>query len=306
MTSAETSLGKLRMHDTNELGCWISIKLSDEAFLVSVDHIVELTRLADHSVAELPQSPPEVLGTLQLRQTLVPLVDLRVLLGFDSMKRETEAVIALLDAREQDHVNWLNELETSVREGREFSLTTDPHACKFGKWYDALMGNKQELAAFTNRNLALRSVLEAFDGPHQQIHGLAERVGGMVHAGRADEALAVIELARETVLGSMMRLFEKARSLVRELRQPLVMVVDRDGARAGFLIDGVNEIGHYTEDAFDPMPDTAASNEFTAGVFPGDERTPLHVVLSASALLARSTGARFVCDGEPEDSAQAA
>jgi hypothetical protein len=38
--------------------------------------------------------------------------------------------------REQDHRNWLAELEACVREHRPFGMARDPHQCKFGLWYD--------------------------------------------------------------------------------------------------------------------------------------------------------------------------
>ncbi len=41
----------------------------------------------------------------------------------------------LMRQREEDHRNWLNELEKSVKEKSEFRLARDPHKCAFGRWY---------------------------------------------------------------------------------------------------------------------------------------------------------------------------
>lgn len=63
---------------------------------------------------------------------MIPMIDLRKRLGMTSAAAENNQFCALMDQRRQDHVNWLNELEASTRERREFKLTTGPHKCAFG------------------------------------------------------------------------------------------------------------------------------------------------------------------------------
>ncbi|USN98244.1 MAG: chemotaxis protein CheW [Phycisphaeraceae bacterium] len=286
------------MEDRNELGCWLTLKMHEQHFMISVDHVVELTKTTGHPIAELPGSPPAIVGTMRLRDKLIPLIDLRIVLGLPSMREETKEVIELLDSRRTDHINWLNELESSVREQRAFTLTTDPHACKFGVWYDALMGDEAKLNAFTNGNLALRAVLEEFADPHAQIHQLAVEVTGLVGEGRAPDALAHIVETRETVLGSMVRLFDRAKQITAELRQPLVVVVESDGVRAGLLIDEVDAIRRLGAEAFDPVPGELEHSEYVTAVCTRDENRPLHVVLSVSSLIERLAGALRRSDRE--------
>ena len=80
--------------------------------------------------------PPEIRGVINLRGKVMQLIDLRVKLGLPSAKAEFDELIQLLHDREQDHHNWLTELEACVRERRPFKMAKDPHACKFGLWYD--------------------------------------------------------------------------------------------------------------------------------------------------------------------------
>jgi purine-binding chemotaxis protein CheW len=70
---------------------------------------------------------------------------------------------AMMQLREQDHRKWLLELEASVQEHRSFLMTTDPHKCAFGKWYDNYHADNAWLAA----------LLKKVDGPHRQIHAVA-------------------------------------------------------------------------------------------------------------------------------------
>jgi len=54
----------------------------------------------------------------------------------------------------------LTELEASWREQRPFKMARDPHACRFGLWYDRYQ---------TDNNL-LKMTLKKMDEPHQIIH----------------------------------------------------------------------------------------------------------------------------------------
>lgn len=123
--------------------------------------------LSTPEVRSVPQAAAAVRGLILLRNTTLPLVDLRTLFGLPTMASEAQAFVSMFEQREEDHRRWLNELESSVRENRPFTLTTDPYACAFGRWYDT----------FKTSNLLLEAVLNRFDGPHKRIHALG-RDGG--------------------------------------------------------------------------------------------------------------------------------
>ncbi len=113
---------------------WVIFHLLDEQFAVSANHVREMVAMP--KVVPVPQTPDYIRGVINLRGQVMPVMDLRLRMEMTSLVDETEDLIHLLDQREQDHKNWITELESSVREHREFKLATDPHKCAFGKWYD--------------------------------------------------------------------------------------------------------------------------------------------------------------------------
>jgi len=89
--------------------------------------------LTTPEVTKIPETPPEVRGVVSVRGKLIKLIDLRVKMGMPSLEQEVGEMVQLLNEREQDHKNWLAELEACVREHRPFKLARDPHQCKFGR-----------------------------------------------------------------------------------------------------------------------------------------------------------------------------
>lgn len=73
---------------------------------------------------------------IDFRGKTIELLDTRTLLNVKSISEEIREFCDMIDARRQDHINWLNKLESCVHDDVEFTLTTDPHKCAFGKWYD--------------------------------------------------------------------------------------------------------------------------------------------------------------------------
>jgi purine-binding chemotaxis protein CheW len=196
-----------------------------------------------------------VRGWVDVDGATLPAVDLRR--AFDRRGRDEELrdLVTTLEARREDHVRWLRELEASVRERRPFTLQTDPTKCAFGKWY----------AAFQANDPLLRVKLLAFDRPHRRIHALAHEAFGLVENGQGDRALALIDAARERDLAELLRLFGTTIELIAGSVREIFAVCHRGHRRFALIADdalGVGELrGHALEsDAFADTRSSLASS----------------------------------------------
>lgn len=232
---------------------WVVFNLGSEVYALSIDTIEEIVRV--DGVAPLPGVPAYVRGLMTLRGRALPVLDLRTRLGMPSLDAEREALITMLQVREQEHRDWLSELEHSVVEKRPFGLAIDPHQCAFGRWYDT----------FETQNQTLDSVLRRFDAPHKAIHGIAQAVTDLVSRQAFDDALALIERTRNGELALMIQIFASTRQIIRELRREVVLIVRQFGRSYALAVDAVESI--------EPL----ALNEDTNGVLDADEE---HAVAS--------------------------
>jgi purine-binding chemotaxis protein CheW len=188
--------------------------------------------------------PPEIRGVINLRGKVMQLIDLRVKLGLPSAKAEFDELIQLLHDREQDHHNWLTELEACVRERRPFKMAKDPHACKFGLWYDK----------YQTDNSLLKMTLKKMDEPHQIIHATAEEVLQMVERGDLDGAMKLLAARRNGELAELSKLFEEARRILREHQRELSVVLNRGEKRFAISIDLVEAVERIPEEGIEPLP----------------------------------------------------
>lgn len=218
---------------------YLIIELDGERYAVPVSEVLKLLQFDTDALHTPFGGDDPMVGFISHHDRVIPVVDLRRSLGMVSMEQETAEVVETLEQRKADHVHWLNELEASVRENRDFQLTTDPHACAFGKWYDALRANQAQVETFTNGNGPLEEILRAFDEPHRKIHRIAGQVRALYESGQHDEAIALIEQTRQGDLRTMVKLFDRACAMFKALRRTLLVVLDHGDERLAVVIDQV-------------------------------------------------------------------
>lgn len=260
-------------NEANEGELHLLVRLGERLVGVPARLVAEMLRLG--AVRPFPQASGVVRGSMLVRDEIVAVRDLRASLGLPTLGAEMEELRAMLRAREQDHRNWLEELERSVEEARPFSLATDPHKCAFGRWYDQ----------FRTNNVVLAAHLKRFDGPHKRIHALAGEVDALVQAKQMDRARARIQWGRETELSEMIRLFRELDELLVANSQEIAVVLSGvRGARVAYAVDRVESLQPLTPQT---PPAGSGSTRSNCALF-GPNRE-LAVLLSDADLLTPDT-----------------
>ena len=204
---------------------WAIVEVKNQRFAIATQDMREMMIMPDG--AQVPDVPDYIRGVINLRGRVLPVVDLRKRMGFPSALEETESFCTLMQQREQDHRNWLNELELSIKQRRPFTLATDPHKCKFGQWYDSYRAENPWVAA----------LLKKFDAPHQQIHGVAVAVEELKARQKHDEADRMICRTRDGLLVKLIQLFTELRDLVREAKRETAVILAGDNRLFAISVD---------------------------------------------------------------------
>lgn len=237
---------------------YLIIYLADEMYGLPVSTIKEIVMKPE--VIRVPGTERAYSGVIKLRNETFPLIDLRKLLGLKSIREEDQELIRLLKEREKEHVNWVNELLLSVRERRDFTLTTDPHACAFGKWYDN----------FKSDDINLSLYLSQFDIPHQRIHRVAHEVEDAVKAENFDLAEEIIDNTKNKELKLMIELFKNVDKEIKASHRELAIVTFIEDDAIAVTADKVHEIVTIMDDKID-LANSSSKNSYIKGVGRSDE-----------------------------------
>ncbi len=211
-------------------------------YAISAKFVSNMVAVPD--IRPVPHAPPYVRGIINLRGKVLPLVDLRLRLGYTSANSEVSDFCTMLKQREQDHRNWLNELEASVLEKRDFHLTSNPHQCAFGKWYDT----------FKTEDLSAKAILRKFDRPHKRIHALAHKVEKLQAEGDFEAAQKLVKAGQAKDLKLMIKLFSKVQDHLQETAREIAMIVETPHFDYAVAIDMVSAVEFLAPGTTEDLP----------------------------------------------------
>ena len=207
----------------------ILFKLKDQTFSISTSNVLSIIKISEITV--LPNIDKSMRGIIRYRDKLFPLLDLRTIMDMSSRESEIAEFVAMMEARELDHKNWLAELEKSIKMNCAFKLTTDPHKCAFGKWYDK----------YKSDSILISSLLEQFDSPHKQIHSIAKDIEKYKKENDFESAQSLINKTRNSELSVMISLFSKIKNAVSSQRE-FAILLNYQSKKCAVTVDKVESI----------------------------------------------------------------
>lgn len=222
---------------------WVIVQVYHQNAAVHSSVVRELVIQPD--VTPVPRMPDYIRGVMNWRGKIIPNIDLRLRLGMPGASDELSELAGMITARAADHMAWMEELYRSVEEHRPFTLTTDPHACAFGQWYDN----------FTTSNLTVAGLLRKMDAPHKAIHALAVRVENLKTEGRFEEAKRLVDSCRETTLARLLDIFAHFEEAILENHRPVAIIVNTCGTLAALTVDRVESVELIDPSSIQPLDD---------------------------------------------------
>lgn len=188
-------------------------------------------------IQNLPINNGDILGVYNYQDTMVPVFNYASLIGVESGQQFMQSLIEHFEAREKDHVEWINDLEKSIVEEIPFTKALDPHKCAFGQWHDN----------FQTRDETLKEILAQFSEPHRRIHSLAETLLALRDKGKQDEALEHLNIEKYTTLRRLRSLFNQAREQVKTAMRPVILFLTKDGIvpTFGIVVDEIMDVIEY-------------------------------------------------------------
>lgn len=248
---------KTEAHITNGtsgslLDQYLVIQISDTHYAIKLEPIREIVIIP--KITPIPDAPDFVRGVIKLRNNIITLIDTRKRLGNQSLEEMDREMIAMLNHHEQEHIEWLQSLYSSIEKDSEFSTKSDSHSCSFGKWYDN----------YRTDNIGLSVYLKQFDLPHKKIHAIAARAFNEKKMNGTEAALKMIDEVRNTDLKQLLELFGGVQNAIKESHRELAIVIEHQGDLIAISADNVSNIFNF-DDSMLQQTEMKSKNKFVSG-----------------------------------------
>lgn len=209
---------------------YILFKIADSTYCINSKYIATIVQLPEYS--EIPASPDNVTGMFKYRDRVIQMLDLRITLGLKPISEEYKEFEQMIDARKQDHIQWVKELERFINEGGSFNLAKDPHQCALGKWYDN----------FTTDNSAVIHHLKKLEEPHYKLHKAAEEAElckkNCEECEREECLFTILSKVKNESMPTILKLLDHTKELF-QLTLFKEMVLIMDDTNWGIVVDEI-------------------------------------------------------------------
>lgn len=226
---------------------YILFKIAGSLYCINSKYISTIVQLPNYST--IPAAPANVTGMFKYRNEVIQMLDLRITFGLKSISDECKDFEEMIDARKQDHINWVKELERFIEEGGNFRLAKDPHQCALGRWYDN----------FKTDNLTIANHLRKIEEPHAKLHMAADEADrckkDCENCSREECLLKILKQVKEESMPTILSLLDQTKELFRStIYKEMVLILD--GIQWGIVVDeivAVEDLDNISDRDEDPM-----------------------------------------------------
>jgi len=223
----------------------VAFKLGREEFAFQMDRVREILRVTRPS--EVPGTPKHVLGVLTVRGKILPVIDLRVMLGLDNLESEVVAEVTELNVRFKA---WLTAAGETVRSGTGKLDASGAETVR--KW----------MAGCTTSSEALLEVLSHMRAANDRLlRGIAQTQGlGAADAGKTRTLFEQeVEASGQEVLKLLVKFQGSVKENIREDQR--LIVVQAHGSLLALLVDKVREVLKMPKRQIDAPPAHLSESE---------------------------------------------
>lgn len=249
---------------------FIVLVIEDENFVISLEHVSEIVIVSE--ITQSPHQPSWVRGIMNLRDSVISLVDTRKRLG---VKSTLDTHIKELSDAKTAHLAWIEQLDNSIMTGEPFKLSLDPHTCNYGKWMDAVIADPRTKADIKRR---LKDTIE----PHSAIHNNGKRAVDFLTAGKKTEATEILKELKEVYFPRMQHLLEDImKATKKERSKEIAVILEYNGTNFAMLADSIQKMKTFTKER--RQKGSLTDSPFVIGVY--DDEDGLYQELDLKGIL---------------------
>lgn len=242
----------------------VSFRVADDEYAFDIAKVSEILKVSH--ISAVPNVPDYVLGLFTIRNHLLPILDMRRLLGLPTLVFERQA---MLDQAVESEKRWAADILNSIESGKKFSGTFDPKKTAFGKWLEGYNTSSVQLELIAKR--LKRERAEFYSAGKKLLDSDSSITGGSVafSNGSADKNdtdynekanhKEQFEALSKIIASTILELKESMAAHIREDQR--TMVVECESMTIGFLVDWVDEVLRIPRSVIDKAPAMAASRK---------------------------------------------
>jgi purine-binding chemotaxis protein CheW len=251
----------------------VTFLVAGEEYGFPIEAVREVLRVG--RITGVPEAPPYVIGVFSIRNSLLPIINIRTLFNIPSL---IEEIISELDDIKLSHEQWLGNLKESVDTGSMFTGETDYTKGEPGRWFEG----------FRTSSEGIGKEIQEIRMIYQKIYESAAVVVDIVKSKSKQEGLTYYE---NNVFSKSNHLFAKLEQLKGAIKKDIkedqrILVVEVGKVPVGILVDRMQQVIRIPENIIDSPPSILSTEKSKSlrGIAKLDEGKRLFLLLDEDKL----------------------
>ena len=236
---------------------FIVLQIENENFVIPLEYVSEIVRV--HDVTEAPHQPEWVKGIMNLRDSVISLVDTRKRLGLQSSVDDS---VGAVEKAKDAHLNWVNKLEESIIHHIPFTLALEHTKCDFGKACVNFLDR-------TNLDVRIRRKLLELDPIHFAVHDEGRMALELAKDGKENLAIEKAEYIKNTLVPKMINHIDELEAIFHSMIKDIAVIIEFQGCHFAMLADDITKMKTFKPD--NKQKGSLTDNPFISGIFDDNE-----------------------------------
>ncbi len=225
----------------------VSFKIAKEEYAFDIDKVREILRVTD--ITTVPNASPYVRGLFTVRNQLLPVLDLRVLLGVENYLSER---LKKVDDMTLETKKWESVLKNAIESGTEFTGNKDIKKSSFEIWFKKFDTSSDIIQADTKKLQQLHiDLFEYINKFYEKQDFVSEQSQLFFKKSIAPLIENILKIFSDLKISLKTHISEDQR----------ILVVETGSTNIGYLVDDVNEVIRIPKSVIDETPGIASSKQ---------------------------------------------
>jgi len=238
ITQGEGEESKTESSDEIQLVTFI---IAGDEYAFPIENVKEVLRVG--KITTVPEAPHYVLGMLSVRDSILPIIDIRKLFGFPSIAEDTIADIEEIKKKED---KIFNQLKASVNENAPFINDLDQDKSPFGLWIEG----------FNTSSELIDRAIKLVRMEHQKLYSSMNMAVDATRKNKKEEAIAYYE---KEVLPCKARFDTQIDEFIDTIKKHIkedqrILVIEIQATPIGILVDGMKQVVRLSHKLIEEPP----------------------------------------------------
>lgn len=216
------------MNNTEFTAPWLIFQVCGGHYAINSGNVTSIIKTPE-KISPVPGAPEVFRGIFELRGSVYPVLDMRILFHFKALEKEHSEFMQRADSRKAQLQEWAEKLRGCIEEKNIPSDIIAPESFAFGKWFEEYRGTKEYTDYGMNKA----------DVPYTQLIENVQSIAEALKSSRSGVIDSLVNTIYEEFIPQIDEALEGAKYKHRSSFRETMILINKEEQNVAIAVDRV-------------------------------------------------------------------